>query len=145
VPPEANAGWRARHGGFDDEAASFVVPFHFGDGRQRAVRPGQDPVRTIQTGIGTGEVQKPKAGSRSCLAGGWRAHSLRVSGFTKMGVVNEEPRRAPAGSLSARNDDERCPEGGLRTPARLRLLSVLARSTQMGQIHPPTPVSARPD
>jgi hypothetical protein len=28
--------------------------------------------------------------------------------------------------------------GGLQTPARLDLLSVLARSTQMGQIHPST-------
>ena len=31
------------------------------DGRQRVVRHGHDPVRTIQTGIGPIEVEKPKA------------------------------------------------------------------------------------
>ena len=34
------------------------------DGRQRIVRHGHDPVRTIQTGIGPVEVEKPKARDR---------------------------------------------------------------------------------
>jgi len=34
------------------------------DGRQRVVRHGHDPVRTIQTGIGPVEVEKPKARDR---------------------------------------------------------------------------------
>ena len=34
------------------------------DGRQRVVRHGHDPVRTVQTGIGPVDVQKPKAGER---------------------------------------------------------------------------------
>jgi len=34
------------------------------DGRQRVVRHGHDPVRTIQTGIGPVKVQKPKARDR---------------------------------------------------------------------------------
>jgi transposase-like protein len=34
------------------------------DGRQRVVRHGHDPVRTIQTGIGPIEVEKPKARDR---------------------------------------------------------------------------------
>jgi hypothetical protein len=37
--------------------AELVLP----DGRRRVVRHGHDPVRTIQTGIGPVEVQKPKA------------------------------------------------------------------------------------
>ena len=35
------------------------------DGRQRVVRHGHDPVRTIQTGIGPVKVQKPKARDRA--------------------------------------------------------------------------------
>src|SRR3974390_2407425 len=34
------------------------------DGRQRVVRHGHDPARTIQTGIGPIEVEKPKARGR---------------------------------------------------------------------------------
>ncbi len=34
------------------------------DGRQRVVRHGHDPIRTIQTGIGPIEVEKPKARDR---------------------------------------------------------------------------------
>ena len=37
------------------------------DGRQRVVRHGHDPVRTIQTGIGPIEVEKPKARDRGAL------------------------------------------------------------------------------
>ena len=42
------------------------------DGRQRVVRHGHDPVRTIQTGIGPVEVQKPKARDRSAPEAGER-------------------------------------------------------------------------
>jgi putative transposase len=40
--------------------AALTLP----DGRQRLVRHGHDPVRTIQTGIGPVEVEKPKARDR---------------------------------------------------------------------------------
>ena len=40
--------------------AALTLP----DGRQRIVRHGHDPVRTIQTGIGPVEVEKPKARDR---------------------------------------------------------------------------------
>jgi putative transposase len=39
------------------------------DGRQRVVRHGHDPVRTIQTGIGPIEVEKPKARDRGAAEG----------------------------------------------------------------------------
>lgn len=42
------------------------------DGRQRVVRHGHDPVRTIQTGIGPVEVQKPKARDRGAPEAGER-------------------------------------------------------------------------
>ena len=42
------------------------------DGRQRVVRHGHDPVRTIQTGIGPVKVQKPKARDRAAPAAGER-------------------------------------------------------------------------
>src|SRR5208337_3210234 len=48
--------------------ARLVLP----DGRQRVVRHGHDPVRTIQTGIGPVEVQKPKARDRAAPAAGER-------------------------------------------------------------------------
>ena len=38
------------------------------DGRQRVVRHGYDPVRPIQTGIGSVEVEKPKARDRGALS-----------------------------------------------------------------------------
>ena len=41
-----------------------VVSLTLPDGRQRIVRHGHDPVRTIQTGIGPVEVEKPKARAR---------------------------------------------------------------------------------
>ncbi|VTZ26401.1 transposase [Methylocella tundrae] len=45
--------------------AALVLP----DGRQRVVRHGHDPVRTIQTGIGAVEVEKPKARDRGAADG----------------------------------------------------------------------------
>jgi len=40
------------------------------DGRQRVVRHGHDPVRAIQTGIGSVDVQKPKARDRGAASEG---------------------------------------------------------------------------
>jgi putative transposase len=42
------------------------------DGRERLVRHGHAPVRTIQTGIGPVEVQRPKARDRGAVAEGER-------------------------------------------------------------------------
>ena len=39
------------------------------DGRQRVVRHGHDPVRAIQTGIGSVDVEKPKARDRGAAVG----------------------------------------------------------------------------
>ena len=92
------------------------------DGRQRVVRHGHDPVRTIQTGIGPVEVQKPKARDRGAPEAGERV-SLRVFDPTKMGAANEEPRRAPAGPLSARDFGGRFPGGSRPCSARTRQTS----------------------
>ena len=48
--------------------ADLILP----DGRRRVVRHEHDPVRTIQTGIGLVEVQKPKARDRTAPAVGER-------------------------------------------------------------------------
>jgi putative transposase len=48
--------------------ADLVLP----DGCRRVVRHEHDPVRTIQTGIGLVEVQKPKARDRTAPAVGER-------------------------------------------------------------------------
>jgi len=48
--------------------ADLVLP----DGRRRVVRHEHDPVRTLQTGIGLVEVQKPKARDRAAPAAGKR-------------------------------------------------------------------------
>jgi putative transposase len=48
---------------FDAFVASHAA-LKLPDGRQRVVRHGHDPVRTIQTGIGPVEVEKPKARDR---------------------------------------------------------------------------------
>jgi len=45
--------------------AELLLP----NGRQRVVRHGHDPVRTIQTGIGPIEVEKPKARDRGAAEG----------------------------------------------------------------------------
>jgi putative transposase len=47
------------------------------DGRQRVVRHGHDPVRTIQTGIGAGRSREAE-GARSWSVGRRRAHSLFI-------------------------------------------------------------------
>ena len=85
------------------------------DGRQRVVRHGRDPVRAIQTGIGPVEVQKPKA-TRSRRDGGG-ADPVHFEYPAQMGAAHEEPGRAVAGSLSARDFSRRFP-GGPRRLAR---------------------------
>ena len=59
------------------EAASFVALFdaeRLPDGRQRVVRHGAGPERTIQTGIGPIEVARQKVRDRSLLRYVNRAH-----------------------------------------------------------------------
>jgi len=85
--------------------ARLVLP----DGRQRVVRHGHDPVRTIQTGLA-----RSKCKSRKLAIAPRRQ---RVSAFAslgdlaEMGATNEEPRCAPAGALSARDFGRRFPGG----------------------------------
>ena len=97
------------------------------DGRQRVVRHGHDPVRTIQTGIGPVKVQKPKARDRGAPQAGERIH---VFDPTKMGAANEEPRCAPASSLSARDFGGRFSGGshGLARQGRAKPLAVSDRA-----------------
>ena len=56
---------------FDTFLAS-ISDLALADGRQRVVRHGHDPVRTIQTGIGPVKVQKPKARDRGAPQAGER-------------------------------------------------------------------------
>jgi hypothetical protein len=81
------------------------------DGRRRAVRHGHDPVRAIQTGIGPVDVQKPKARDRGATTG---AHTLHLAYPAQMGAAHEEPRRAAAGPLPARDFRGRLPGSPFR-------------------------------
>jgi hypothetical protein len=55
-----------------DTFLALNADLRLADGRERLVRHGHAPVRTIQTGIGPVEVQRPKARDRSAVAEGER-------------------------------------------------------------------------
>ena len=79
--------------------ARLVLP----DGRQRIVRHGHDPVRTIQTGIGLVEVQKPKARDRAAPAVGERIRfsaplCLRLGGWRLSAGAHGAAGRVHAGA-----------------------------------------------
>ena len=57
------------------------------DGRQRVVRHGHDPVRTIQTGIGPVKAQKPKARDRAAPAAGERIRFWEMSAQTNSAMI----------------------------------------------------------
>src|SRR3982074_3239506 len=57
------------------EAEAFLVAMKdlkLADGRDRLVRPGHGPTRTIQTGIGPVEVERVKIRDRGAAVGGER-------------------------------------------------------------------------
>ena len=80
------------------------------DGRDRLVRHGHGPERTIQTGIGPVEVARVKIRDRAA-AERWRADPLHLSDPSAVGAADEEPGRAFAGALPARHFDGRLPGG----------------------------------
>jgi putative transposase len=57
-----------------DTFLALNADLRLADGRERVVRHGHAPVRTIQTGIGPVEVQKPKARDRGAAEAGERIH-----------------------------------------------------------------------
>ena len=86
------------------EAEAFLATMKglkLADGRDRLVRHGHGPERTIQTGIGPVEVARVKIRDRG---GGrrWRADPLHLGDPAAVGAADEEPGRAFAGALPAR-------------------------------------------
>ena len=57
-----------------DTFLALNADLRLADGRERVVRHGHAPARTIQTGIGPVEVQKPKARDRGAAEAGERIH-----------------------------------------------------------------------
>src|SRR5215217_4165234 len=89
------------------EAAAFLAgmkDLKLPDGRDRVVRHGHGPERTIQTGIGPLAVSSVKIRDRGAAIAGDR---IRFSSaiVPKWARADEEPRRAAAGPLSARHLD----------------------------------------
>jgi putative transposase len=73
------------------------------DGRDRVVRHGPGPERTIQRGIGAVEGARVKIRDRGAAGDGERIR------FTSAILANEEPGCASAGALSARHLDRGLP------------------------------------
>ena len=78
------------------------------DGRDRVVRHGHGPERTIQTGIGPVAVSRVKLRDRGA---GRRSDSLHLVDLAAVGAAHEEPGCAAAGSVSAWRLDRRLPGG----------------------------------
>ena len=98
------------------EADAFVAlwkDLKLPDGRDRIVRHGHGPDRTIQTGVGPVEVRRAQ-GARSgrCRHGGESSSARRSCRSGRGGRRN---RRAVAGSLPARSVHRRFP-GGAHCP-----------------------------
>jgi putative transposase len=83
------------------EAAAFLAAMKdlkLPNGRDRLVRHGHGPTRTIQTGIGPVEVERVKIRDRGVAADGERVH---VGDLAVVGAADEELGRAFAGALLA--------------------------------------------
>ena len=79
------------------EADAFVAMWKdlkLPDGRDRIVRHGHGPDRTIQTGVGPVEVRRAKVRDRGDVA--TEAKIRFSSAILPMGAADEEPRRAVA-------------------------------------------------
>ena len=102
------------------EAASFVALFGdelLPDGRQRVVRHGAGPERTIQTGIGPITVQRQKVRDRATDVPPEAKIRFTLEHPAEMGTAVEEPRCPSAGALPARHLHRRLP-GGAGGPSR---------------------------
>ena len=85
------------------EAETFLAAMKelkLGDGRDRLVRHGHGPERTIQTGIGPVEVARVKIRDRGA-AGDGATDPLHVGDSGIVGAANVEPVYAAAGALPA--------------------------------------------
>jgi hypothetical protein len=103
------------------EAEAFLTSMRdlkLPDGRDRLVRHGRGPERTVQTGIGPVAVARVKIRDRGRDGRGGPG-PLLVGDPAALGETPPQPRRAPAGSLPARGLDRRLP-GGAGRPARQR-------------------------
>ena len=87
------------------------------DGRQRVVRHGHDPVRTVQTGIGPVDVQKPKARDRGAPEAGER---LAGAGSSDGGDGDCDIRREIRAEI---RQGRRMPDQGSRNAADIFRLS----------------------
>jgi hypothetical protein len=89
------------------------------DGRDRLVRHGHGPARTIQTGIGAVEVARVKVRDRAAVGDGERIRF--TSNPAAVGAAHEEPGRPFAGALLSGHLDGRLPGGRWqRSWARMR-------------------------
>ena len=86
------------------------------DGRERLVRHGHGPERTIQTGIGPVEVSRVKIRDRGATGDADRIR-FYLGDPAEMGAADEEPGCAAADPVPARALHRRLP-GGARGPAR---------------------------
>ena len=71
------------------------------DGRQRVVRHGYGPERSIQTGIGPLDVRRPKVRDRATDMPAEKEGPLHLQHPAEVGAAFEEPRCPAAGALSA--------------------------------------------
>ena len=86
------------------EAEAFLAHFadrKLADGRDRVVRHGYGPERTIQTGIGPVEVRRVKRAARPRRRQSGRASLLHLDDPATLGAADAQPGCAPAGTLSA--------------------------------------------
>ena len=104
------------------EADAFVAQWKdlkLPDGRDRVVRHGHGPQRTIQTGVGPVEVRRAKVRDRG-EAGAAEKIRFSSSILPKWARRTKSSRCAVAGSLFARGVDRRLPGGACRSPGQGR-------------------------
>ena len=104
------------------EADAFVAQWKdlkLPDGRDRVVRHGHGPQRTIQTGVGPVEVRRAKVRDRG-EAGAAEKIRFSSSILPKWARRTKSSRCAVAGSLFARGVDRRLPLSWARTRATCR-------------------------
>ena len=108
------------------EAEAFLAAMKdlkLSDGRDRLVRHGHGPERTIQTGIGPVEVERVKIRDRAAVE--TASGSLHLGDSAVVGAADEELGRAFAGALLAVHLDGRLPggAGGTSGPERTELVT----------------------
>ncbi len=99
------AALRAEAEAFVAQHAEETLP----DGRQRVVRHGYGPERSIQTGIGALDVQRPKVRDRATDAPAEKKIRFTSGIPAEMGVALAQPRCPAADPRPARSLDGRCP------------------------------------